>query len=66
MQVLLNGENHEIDKGATLAQLLGALDLANQRYAVEINEELVPRSQHHSHRLEAGDRIEVVQAIGGG
>ncbi len=51
---------------ATLAQLLATLDLHNRRYAVEINEELIPRSEHGGHALQADDRVEIVQAIGGG
>lgn len=66
MQILLNGENREVASDATLAELLRSLDLEGRRFAVEINEELVPRSEHPSHLLHAGDRVEVVQAIGGG
>ena len=66
MQILLNGEPRELAEGSTLAQLLGTLDLGNRRYAVEINETLVPRSEHADHVLCSDDRVEVVQAIGGG
>jgi sulfur carrier protein len=50
----------------TLGQLLSALDLGGRRLAIEVNEELVPRSEHDSFRLSPGDRVEIVQAIGGG
>jgi sulfur carrier protein len=66
MQILLNGESQEVAGDATLAQLLDTLDLGDKRFAVEINEELIPRSEHAGHRLQADDRIEIVQAIGGG
>lgn len=66
MHILLNGEPREVADGATLAQLLGTLDLENRRYAVEINETLIPRSEHASHALRVDDRVEIVQAIGGG
>lgn len=66
MHILLNGESHEIAADATLAQLLDTLDLHNKRYAVEINEELIPRSEHGGHALQTDDRVEIVQAIGGG
>ncbi|WP_078117954.1 sulfur carrier protein ThiS [Thiosocius teredinicola] len=66
MHILLNGEPREVTSDSTLADLLATLDLCNKRYAVEINEELIPRSQHTSHPLHADDRVEVVQAIGGG
>jgi sulfur carrier protein len=37
-----------------------------QRVAVEVNLEIVPRSQHANRSLSAGDRVEIVRAIGGG
>ncbi|MCP5435810.1 MAG: sulfur carrier protein ThiS [Chromatiaceae bacterium] len=66
MHILLNGEAREVADNTTLADLVGTLDLSNRRFAVEINEELVPRSEHTTHRLQPDDRIEIVQAIGGG
>lgn len=66
MNILLNGEEHEVADDATLAQLLATLNLADRRYAVEINETLIPRSTHEKHALHADDRVEIVQAIGGG
>jgi sulfur carrier protein len=66
MQILLNGEVRELTEGCTLGELLASLDLSQQRFAVEINEALVPRSEHAGHRLQADDRVEIVQAIGGG
>lgn len=66
MQIVLNGEARDIADDATLDELIGALDLQTTRYAVEINEELIPRSEHATHALQADDRIEIVQAIGGG
>ena len=66
MQIQLNGEAHELAEGSTLAALVAALDLAGKRIAVELNGEIAPRSQHASVVLRAGDRVEIVQAIGGG
>ncbi|MCB1722099.1 MAG: sulfur carrier protein ThiS [Gammaproteobacteria bacterium] len=66
MEIVLNGEARNVVDGTTLAGLLGTLELQGRRYAVEINEELIPRSEHVAHVLQRGDRIEVVQAIGGG
>lgn len=66
MQIVLNGEPRSVAEDATLASLISLLDLPSRRYAVEVNEELIPRSEHDSHRLSADDRVEVVQAIGGG
>ena len=66
MNVVLNGEPSELAAGTTLADLLQSIDLGQRRFAVEINEELVPRSEHADRVLQAGDRVEIVQAIGGG
>lgn len=66
MQIQLNGEAHELAEGSTLAALVAALDLAGKRIAVELNGEIAPRSQHATLTLRTGDRVEIVQAIGGG
>jgi len=66
MQVIINGEPRELDEALTVAGMLEALSMRGRRIAVEINEEIVPRSRHAEHRLREGDRIEVVGAIGGG
>ncbi len=66
MHILLNGDRREVPEDTTLADLLDSLDMAGRRFAVEINEELVPRGEHATHALKADDRVEIVQAIGGG
>lgn len=66
MQIQLNGEAHELAEGSTLAALVAALGLAGKRIAVELNGEIAPRSLHATLTLRAGDRVEIVQAIGGG
>ena len=66
MQIMLNGGPHIVADGATIASLVEQLDLAGKRLAVEVNEEVVPRSRHGEHALESGDQVEIVHAIGGG
>ena len=56
----------ELPNGATIAALIEQLALAGKRVAVEVNEDIVPRSQHPDFSLSEGDRVEVVHAIGGG
>ncbi len=65
MQVVLNGEIHTVEDEATVAELVTRLELTG-KYAVELNETIVPRGEYQNAVLHAGDRIEVVQAIGGG
>ena len=64
--IILNGENKQIDNNTTITQLLQTLDLVNKRLAVEINQQLIPRSDFTSHTLNELDKVEIVQAIGGG
>ena len=66
MRILLNGESFELPDGQTVANLLERLDLTGKRVAVELNLDIVPRSQHAATALREGDRVEVVHAIGGG
>lgn len=66
MQIYINGEEQQVSNDTTMAQLIEQLELQDQRLAVEVNEELVPRSTFPRHRLQAGDRVEIVHAIGGG
>lgn len=66
MKIVLNGDNRQLPDQATLQLLIDELGLAGKRLAVEVNEDIVPRSQHSEFRLSDGDRVEVVHAIGGG
>lgn len=66
MQIQLNGENRPLDNDTSLLQLLESLDLIGKRLAIEINGEIIPKSEHASHQLQDGDRVEIVHAIGGG
>lgn len=66
MNILLNGEERQLGRGATVALLLEDLSLSGKRLAVELNEEILPRSQYGEYRLSDGDKVEIVHAVGGG
>jgi sulfur carrier protein len=66
MEIMLNGQAQDVAEALTIAGLLAEAGLADRRVAVEVNQTIVPRSQHASHRLAAGDRVEILHAIGGG
>lgn len=67
MDIFLNGDPVSLpDPAATVAALLAAQGLAERRVAVEVNGEIVPRGRHGEHRLRAGDKVEIVHALGGG
>ena len=66
MIIILNGENKQLDSGTHVEKLLQILDLSDKRLAVEINEQIIPRSDFSSYALQESDKVEIVQAIGGG
>ena len=66
MEVHINGKPTPVPDGHTIAELIAGMDLTNKRIAIEVNEEIVPRSAYPAHTLNPGDRVEVVTAIGGG
>lgn len=66
MQVQVNGQSHHLAENATLHQLLDQLALREQRIAVEVNTQLVPRSTFDQYQLQSGDQIEIIHAVGGG
>jgi len=66
MNVVVNGESRALPDGGSVQNLIDELQLGGQRLAVEVNREIVPRSRYEAHRLNEGDRVEIVRAIGGG
>lgn len=66
MKINVNGKPLEVDQDLSAADLIVLLNLTGQRLALEVNEEIVPRSTFDTHYLQAGDRIEIIHAIGGG
>ena len=66
MNILLNGEPFECDEASTLETLVSLQKLGGKRIAIEVNLEVVPRSQFADCELRDGDKVEIVHAIGGG
>ena len=66
MNVLVNGESREVTDAHSINQLVDELGLMGKRFAVEVNNEIIPRSRYVNYRLQPGDKIEIVHAIGGG
>lgn len=66
MNILLNGDSRTLAAATTLLELLHHEGLAERRVAVEINGRIIPRSQHAQTRLNDGDQVEIVHALGGG
>ncbi|MEB2345918.1 MAG: sulfur carrier protein ThiS [Deltaproteobacteria bacterium] len=66
MSLTVNGEPRAVPAGASVRVLLGLLGLEGRRVAVAVNREVVPRSAYDTRCLAAGDRVEVLEAVGGG
>ncbi len=64
--ITVNGENRAMSAGATVTDLLRELGLDPGRVAIERNLEILPRPKWAETRVEAGDRYEIVQFVGGG
>jgi sulfur carrier protein len=66
MKLQLNGESRDFPGPLSIQSLLEAIGLGERRVAVEVNQSIVPRGRHGQHLLVEGDRVEIIQAIGGG
>jgi len=62
----VNGRPAEIPPDTSVRQLLARLGFEGARVAVAVNRTVVPRSAFDSHRLAANDRVEILEAVGGG
>jgi sulfur carrier protein len=67
IDVEINGQKRSIPDRSTVRSLLEDLGIADrQGTAVAVNMEVVPRKAHTATVLQTGDRVEIVQAVGGG
>ena len=66
MRVHVNGEPKLLPGPCTVAELLVSLGLRTDGVAVAVNMSVVPRGAHATTPLAEGDRVEVLQAVGGG
>ncbi|MFL2729456.1 MAG: sulfur carrier protein ThiS [Gammaproteobacteria bacterium] len=63
--IILNGSEILL-KSNSLKELVDSLNLQEARFAVEINREIVPKSQIDNYTLNDKDVVEIVIAVGGG
>jgi sulfur carrier protein len=62
----VNGASRQVPPACDVRRLLGLLGMDGRRVAVAVNRCVVPRSAYESHRLAPGDRVEILEAVGGG
>lgn len=66
MKVLLNNESICLDDDLTLKNLLNQINIKHKYFAIEVNQQIIPKSDYDFFLLREGDKIEIVTAIGGG
>ncbi len=66
MKITVNGDIKEFTDGTTVADVINEMNLTGKRIAVELNKEIIPYGQYEHQSLQDNDRLEIVQAIGGG
>lgn len=66
MKATINGEQHELPDGLTVAQVLAHVQAPERGIAVAKNDRVVRRAAYGEERVEEGDRIEIIRAVAGG
>mgnify|MGYP006236200745 FL=1 len=66
MKIFVNGTPTEIPLDLNIYMLLDELGVQKTHIAIEINENIIFKTDWESTKLEEGDKIEIVKAIGGG
>jgi sulfur carrier protein len=65
-KIQLNGDPYEINDGTNLNKLLNKLKIQKNKVAIEVNGEIVEKKKYQNLILNKGDKVEIVQFIGGG
>ena len=66
MLVIINGEERNIEDGLQVSDLVPLLELKAERLAIEVNRKIIRRAAWQLTPLAEGDKIEIVQFVGGG
>ncbi len=66
MTIIVNGQEKTIEEGATLLELLKKLDLEGKVMAAAVNMEIVKQDGWGGHTLTDGDKLELLDFVGGG
>ena len=66
IQIYINGKKKNINSNCNLINILEEYSLKNKLVAVEINQEVIPKSNYKTKKINKNDRIEILELIGGG
>ena len=66
IQIYINGKKEKVDIDCKLIDILKILSLKNKFIAIEVNKEVVPKSEYKNKKINQNDIIEILELIGGG
>ena len=66
IKIFINGDLKKFPHETNIVSVLESLNISSKHIAIEINENLVFRSDWQETNLKDGDKVEIVKAIGGG
>jgi len=66
IQIYINGKKKNINSNYNLINILEEYSLNNKLVAIEINQEVIPKSNYKTKKINKNDRIEILELIGGG
>ena len=66
IQIYINGKKKNINRNCNLIDILKEYSLINKLVAVEINQEVIPKSRYKTITINKNDKIEILELIGGG
>ena len=57
VEIIVNSKNKSVPDDLTLTGLIAMLELVGQRFAIEVNQQVIPRAEHANYTLQANDKI---------
>ncbi|MDC7243484.1 MAG: sulfur carrier protein ThiS [Sphaerochaetaceae bacterium] len=66
MNIIVNGENKTFDEGVSLFNIIDLLQINDKVMAAAVNMEVVKKEDWDSFKPKEGDKVELLQFVGGG
>jgi len=66
MNIFVNQKKIIIPKESTIISILANLDIEDKYLAIEVNENILPKSEYDKYIIQENDKIGIINAIGGG
>jgi len=66
MKIVINGQTREFSEEVTIEKALNELSLSGKVMAAAINMQIVKQDNWSSHKLKDGDKLELLDFVGGG